>query len=249
MKKLVFFLAVVLSLFAVGAQAQQPTNITRGEQALLPDFCQDAQTFNGWMQHSRESPRSAYWISKMGQTFWAVHHYCWAAIRVTRSRQPGLAPVLRDGMLEGAVADFVYVLDHSAPDMVLLPEIYYLIGEARREQRQFGPAIEAYKMSQRQKADYWPAYTGHADLLVQTGLRNEARTLLEAALKIMPEEKQLLSRLEKLKAQAADRGKAATPKRPAAAGPVAAPAAPTAAKAAGKPSANMTAASASAASK
>jgi len=248
MKKLAFVLTLLMSLFVVSARASIPPNITRGEMALMPEFCQDAQTFNGWVQHTRESPRSGYWISKMGQTFWAIHHYCWAVVRTLRSRQPGLAEVMRAGMLDAAVNDYGYVISFSAPDMVLLPEIYYLIGEARKEQRRFGEAIEAYKMSQRQKADYWPAYTGHADLLVQSGLRKEARAVLEVGLSLMPEERQLLSRLEQLKVPAPDRGKAAAPKRSTAA-PSAVSALQAVPRAVGKPSANMTAASASAASK
>jgi len=202
--KLPRILAAFVISIALAPVVAAPRNITAGEMALIPEFCQDAQTFNGWTQHSRESPRSPFWISKMGSSFWAIHHYCWALIHVFRSKQPGLAPVLRDGMLEQAIDDHFYVIHLAPPGMVLLPELYYLVGDLQRQLRQYGAAIDSFNRSRAEKPDYWPPYVGYADILLLSNQRAEAKAILEAGLKLMPDEPALKNRLARLNAGTAD---------------------------------------------
>lgn len=184
--------AAVVALHAGSARAAEPTNITAGELALTPSFCQDVQTINGWTQYSRESPRSPYWVSIMGKTFWGMHHYCWALINIHRSRAAGLSPQQRHFMIQSAIADYIYVVRIAPPDFVLLPEIFHLIGEAHVMVDEYVPAIEAFQKSISLKADYWPPYEAHAKLLDRVGKRGEALSVLEAGLAVMPNEQRLL---------------------------------------------------------
>lgn len=212
--------ALALGLAWGAAHASYERNLTPGELALMPAFCQDVQTVNGWEQGVRESPRAPMWVSKLGRSFWDMHHYCWARVAVHRSLATGLNQNQRDHLVESAIDDMQYVIRRAPPDMALLPEIYYFMGDYYRMLRRYGEAAESFKKSRELKADYWPAYTGHADLLLISGQRKEARAVLEQGLEIMPDEVALKSRLDRLSgaaqpAAAVGNAKKARPARPA----------------------------------
>jgi hypothetical protein len=57
----------------MGSTVAKPQDITAGELALTPEYCQDVQTMNGWEKHNR-APRTPQWLAMMGETFWAMHH-------------------------------------------------------------------------------------------------------------------------------------------------------------------------------
>lgn len=191
-------LAAAMALGTTEALAAEPTNITPGELALTPAFCQDVQTINGWTQYSRESPRAPFWIAKMGKTFWGMHHYCWALINIHRSRAPGQSPQERSFKIQSAIADYYYVVRIAPPDFVLMPELYHLIGEAHVMDKEYALAIDAYLKSRRYKADYWPPYEGHAKVLEKLGKRVEARAVLAEGLALMPSEPRLLGMFKRL---------------------------------------------------
>ena len=208
--------ATALVMIAFETQAGIP-RLTPGELALLPPFCQDVQTVNGWEQHVRESPRAPMWTSKMGRSFWDMHHYCWARTAAHRSKAAGLPPNQREYLIGTAVEDLEYVIRNAPPDMVMLPEIYYWMGEFQGQLKRYGEAYEAYRKSREFKSDYWPAYAGHADLLTLVGQRGEARAVLEQGLAIMPTEVALRSRLERLGPNAKSTAGTETGKKPKAA--------------------------------
>ncbi len=197
-----FFGALCLATGMGLAQASYDRNLTPGELALMPEFCQDVQTVNGWEQGVRESPRAPMWVAKMGRSFWDMHHYCWARIAVHRSMAPGLNQNRRDHLVETAIDDMLYVVRRAPPNMVLLPEIHYLMGDYYRTLKRYGEAAEAFQKSRELKSDYWPAYAGLADLLVQSGRRNDAKAVLEQGLTILPNENALRSRLDRLNSSA-----------------------------------------------
>lgn len=185
--------AVVISFGTTVVLAAEPKNITQGELALTPAFCQDVQTINGWSQHGRESPRSPFWISKMGKTFWGMHHYCWAKVNIHRSRAAGQSRQDRDFKIHSAISDYYYVVEIAPPDFVLLPEIFHLIGEAHVMVNEYVQAIDAFQKARRIKADYWPPYEGHAKILEKLGKKTEALAVLADGLHVMPGEPNLLS--------------------------------------------------------
>ena len=222
--------ALALGLALGAAHASYDRKLTPGELALMPAFCQDVQTVNGWEQGVRESPRAPTWVSKMGRSFWDMHHYCWARVAVHRSLAGGLNQNQRDHLVESAIDDMQYVIRRAPPEMALLPEIYYFMGDYFRMLRRYGEAAESFKKSRELKADYWPAYTGLADLLLISGQRKEARAVLEQGLEVMPDEAALKSRLDRLSATppaaATGNAKKPQPARPATASVASAASAP-----------------------
>lgn len=205
MRPIKLLLCAIVACGAASPVSAQPENITAGELALTPTFCQDVQAINGWSQGYRESPRSPYWVGIMGSTFWAMHHYCWALVHLQRSRAPDLAPHVRAFMIKKAIADYAYVLNNAKPDFILSPEIHFRIGDAYVQLKEYPAAIDAFEKSRQAKVDYWPPYAGHADVLLTLGKPDEARKLLDEALKIMPSEPQLLRRVQALNTPAAAR--------------------------------------------
>jgi tetratricopeptide (TPR) repeat protein len=222
-----FLVSICLALAGVSVQAA-PENITRGELAVIPEFCNDAQTFDSgqgftWQQGFKESPRSAYWVSLMGKPFWGIHHHCWAMIYLHRAKAAGLTPQARNYLHRTAISDFMYVVNLSTQDMPLLPEIYYRIGESYDFLNEFGSAIEAYKKSRELKYDYWPPYVGHAKVLEKAGLTGQAKKVLEDGLRLMPNERALQAPFVRLGGRLADVVPAPAPAAPAAPVSAAAP--------------------------
>ena len=175
-----------------------PENISDGELARLPPYCQDVQAIRYGNATYNPSPRAPYWVSLMGQAFWALHHYCWGLIHVRRSEAPGLQPVLRAGMLSTAVNDYFYVINNSPRDFVLAPEIYLRIGEARLALGQVGLAYEAFRLSRELKPDYWPAYVRWIDHLVRTNQKPAAKVLAAEGLRFVPNSAELADRFRRL---------------------------------------------------
>lgn len=190
--------AIAISFGTTVVLAAEPKNITQGELALTPAFCQDVQSVNGWAQHYRESPRSPFWISMMGKTFWGMHHYCWAVVNIHRSRAAGQSQQDRVFKIHSAIADYYYVVNIAPPDFILLPEIFHLIGEAHVMVNEYVEAIEAYQRARRIKPDYWPPYEGHAKVLEKLGKKGDAVAVLADGLRVMPGEPNLTSMYKRL---------------------------------------------------
>lgn len=181
------FAAALLSC-CIGPARAMPENITAGELALTPEFCQDVQTINGWSQYGRESPRSPHWVRLMGRSFWDMHHYCWALINLNRARSPGVTPQYRDHLIHSAISDYYYVVKAAVPTFVMLPEIFYRIGDAHAQLGEVPLAMQAFTKSREYKADYWPPYVGQAKLLEKVGMKSDAKKVLEEGLRLMPNE-------------------------------------------------------------
>jgi len=175
-----------------------PENITDGELALLPAYCQDVQAIRYGNASYNPSPRASYWVSLIGQSFWALHHYCWGLLHVRRSEAPGLPQVQRIGMLNTAINDYFYVINNAPRDFILAPEIFLRIGEARLALGQYGPAFESFQRARELKPDYWPAYLRWVDHLMRTNQRAAAKELAMEGLRHAPSSIELADRFRKL---------------------------------------------------
>lgn len=195
------------------AQALSPGVITTADLSLAPPVCMDVQAIDatGWVQGYRESPRSGYWKSLLGDTFWAMHHYCWAIVRLNRMGGKALTPTQRAFEYDSAVSDFQYVLNNAKPNFVLLPEIYWRMGDAHFKKGDIGAALTYFTYSREAKGDYWPAFAGLADVMRKAGKREDAIALLREGLEKAPGTAALQERLAELMADES-RGKATSAK-------------------------------------
>ena len=193
-----FALVFALYLGCPGMTLAAPKNITEGELALAPSYCQDVQGIKWGDQYSNTSPRAAHWVALMGKTFWAMHHYCWALIHIQRSSAAGLSPQVRQRMIQEAIGDYDYVIQNATPNFVLLPEIYLRIGEAQVLANNPAAAMDAFATARKIKADYWPAYVRGAEVFERLGMKAKAKSLLENGLQRMPDEPALRSAFERM---------------------------------------------------
>ncbi len=186
-------LALGLTLLTmVGSVLAKPDNITDAEMQLLPPYCQDTMGFKYGDAYSNTSPRAGYWVSLMGKGFWAMHHYCWGQINMTRSQKAGIPAQTRKGLRESVRGDYWYVIRNTPPDFIMLPEIYTRIGEVELLLAHPDKANEAFAKARELKPDYWPAYSHWAEFLMKTGKRPDALKIVTAGLEHAPNAKVLL---------------------------------------------------------
>jgi tetratricopeptide (TPR) repeat protein len=185
------WLAIPLLMATTGAFAQKPPNVTPGEMALLPEYCPDTQGFKYGDAYFNTSPRAKHWVGLMGPS-------CWGLIKMRRATAAGVPKVLRDGGLKAAIGDYEYVLYHSTPDFVMLPEVYLRIGEAQLLLNDYGAASDAFAQARSKKPGYWPAYVQWAEVLVKIGKKQEALALIEECLRLTPSEPALRAPYERM---------------------------------------------------
>lgn len=190
-------IAAVLGAWLLGAStasmASKPDSITDAELALLPRYCPDTMGFGYGDASYNTSPNAARWVAIMGKGFWAVHHHCWALIKMRRAERPGMRAVHKQGHWRSALADFQYVVDKSPSDFLLLPEIFTWIGRTEILLDHPANAEEAFARVRAVKPDYWPAYFHWAEYLVATGRKAEALAVIKTGLQHSPHAKPLLS--------------------------------------------------------
>jgi tetratricopeptide (TPR) repeat protein len=191
---LLFSGALALATFA-NAEFK-PENITPGEVALLPPYCIDTETMSD--NDPRYAPRAKVWKQQLGETFLALHHYCWGLVRLSRGKRAGVSPQESQWHFSTAVREYQYVLDFAKPGFLLTPEIELRIGEAHLELKDYKSAVEAFSRSLNAKVDYWPAYERWAGVLSRLGKKREALQKLEEGIRIMPSEPALVLAYEKL---------------------------------------------------
>lgn len=189
---------LVCFAFVPAAHALKPTNVTDGELALMPPYCVDVQGFKYGASANNRSPRALYWISRMGEEFWALHHYCWGLINLHRAQNIGLTKPQGRFLVQSAINDYHFVIQNARPTFPLLPEIYTRVGEAQLILRQHDAARQAFDKARSIKPDYWPPYVRWADALVSLKLDAQARSLIAEGLAIMPTEPALLEKARQL---------------------------------------------------
>lgn len=181
--RILLILAVSLPAFA-----QKPENLTAGEIALLPAYCPDTMGFKpgvdeGWMV-GKLGPNAMQWVSVMGEkSFRTMHHYCWALVNERRASAAGLHWQERERLFKRVVADAGFVIQHSEPNFIMLPEVFSKIGDANVRLNNFGTAFEAYAAAIQRKPDYWLPYSRWAEALNAYKNREAALRKLEEGMR------------------------------------------------------------------
>ena len=195
--------AIILALLLLAltslSHAFKPANVGVGELALLPAYCVDTEAFMHGPENSpTQSPRAAVWVSKMGRSFWSMHHYCWGLVNLNRLRFGRAETNNRMYFAKQIVDEYRFVIDHSTPDFIMLPEIWARIGEASLLAGDIGGAMDAYAKSRSIKPDYAPAYVQWAEFQMRTNRHQDAKALVTEGLRNNPDSKPLLQLYRKL---------------------------------------------------
>lgn len=188
----------VCVLTTVGALAQRPADTNAGEIAMLPKYCPDTMGFAYGDASYNTSPRAGHWVGLMGKSFWAMHHYCWGLIKYRRATSGVLPAQARLGYLQSANNEWEYVIQHSAPDFIMLPEVYLRLGETHMQLKNYGLASAAFEESRKRKPDYPPPYLRWAEVLVMIGNKKGALAHLELGLRQAPTAPDLIAQYKRL---------------------------------------------------
>jgi tetratricopeptide (TPR) repeat protein len=184
---------------AAQLQATDPFDVKRVsavEWARLPEYCPHTQTYH------QGGPAYDNWIARLGFTFSALHHYCWAIIKANRAMALGVEPHVRRALLNSAIEECFYVLRHAAPDFVLLPEIYLRLGQFAAGLEDHARALEFFEKSIGTKVDYWPPYVEIANVNLSIRRRQHAIDALHRGLRVMPGQQQLTTALTRIESDA-----------------------------------------------
>ena len=138
-----------------------------------------------------------YWYTTMGEAYNHIHHFCIALMLVKRGNA-AQKPIDRDAFYRSAVANFNYSIRRSPDTFQLKPEFHLRKGMTLRLLGNDGVAATEFQRAIALKADYTPAYSALADLLVDLGKPKDALELLEAGLRHAPDSKTLASKKAEL---------------------------------------------------
>lgn len=183
--------AIVAVVCSISAVAQKPDHVTAAEMGLIPAYCKDANSFGYGGTADSMSPNAPKWVAMMGTGFWAVHHYCWAQIKLMRIQGPSVSQTTKQGTREAVLGDLLYSIENSPPDFVLLPEIYTKMGQVQLDLKRPAAADASFAKARSLKPDYWPAYVHWAAYLQSTGKKASAKELAEEGLSYAPDSKSL----------------------------------------------------------
>lgn len=213
--------ALVASLWAgMPSHAVKPQNITSGEIAMLPPYCIDTEAFMHGPENSpTQSPRAPEWVARMGRSFWAMHHYCWGRVSLNRLRFGRAETNNKRTFAKQIVNEYLYVVQNSTPNFIMLPEIWARIGEASLLAGDIGGAMDAYAKARSIKPDYAPAYEQWAEFQLSYGRRDDARALVDEGLQQIPDSKALLELRRKLGPAPGGAPRSAASPKPAASSP------------------------------
>lgn len=163
---------------------------TRAE--YMPEFCDYTQ------DGSADPTEKGAYYSLYGPAFHHTHHYCRALYHLHHAIRDWDDENRRRFRYERAIVDCDYVLERSSSDFFLRPEIFYNKGVALRALDRNIEATQCFREALTLRPGYIPAYVALANTLEAAGDSQEARRILQAALKYAPDNALLRRKLSNL---------------------------------------------------
>ena len=170
------------------------------EVAMLPPYCIYTQSFRDRVPGADNPDQIKRWHTVMGDTFKAMHHYCWGMMKTNRAILLARTRQTRMFYLHDSIGEFDYVIRSAPKDFVLLPEILTKKGENLIRLGRAPLGIQELTRAIELKPDYWPPYAYLSDHYKAAGDIKKAREVLEKALSFSPDAKGLKMRLAELDA-------------------------------------------------
>jgi len=178
---------------------------------MLPPYCIYTNLFPRSVIGDDSKEEYKRWHAMLGDTFRAMHHYCWALMKTNRAILLTRTRKYRQFYLEDSILEFDYVLRYTPENHVLLPEMLTKRGENLIRLDRVSPGLQDLTRAIELKADYWPPYAVMSDHYKATGDVRKAREVLEKGLSFSPDAKALKTRLAELDAA---KGKGTTGTQP-----------------------------------
>lgn len=174
-------MAVVLSFLLQPAVVQA---WTPQEIRAMPPYCAG--------RYARHDNPIEYkrWEESYGPDFLHTHHLC-DGIGKLNNYYKAKSPQERKGLLNEAMGNFNYMIQHAKPGFKLMPDVYWYRSRAYALQDQMGQAVgdlhKAIELDPKQAR----FYTQAAEYLEKLRQRDEALKLVSEALRHLPDHKGL----------------------------------------------------------
>jgi tetratricopeptide (TPR) repeat protein len=198
-------LAFAMVVLAASANAQreipgygQIEDYDPREVAMLPKYCPYTQLFREKVPGGSNAEEREKWHAMLGDTFRALHHYCWGLMKLNRASFLAQTDQARQFYFADAVNEFDFVLRNSQDDFVLLPEILTKKGQVLIKLGKAPIGVMELERAAQLKKDYWPPYAQLSDYYKETGNTQKAREYLEQGLSHAPDAAALKRRLHEL---------------------------------------------------
>ncbi len=163
-----WWVALAACLFAGAALASSPRDVTPEERALLSPWC----------NHTNGMPGYREMLSRYGQGWSHMHHYCYAEIDSLRLMQPGLNKPRGYASVRRAISNLDYVLRNTGPDFVFWSDVMILKTRILDRSGDLAQAVKTAQQLVSGAPKLADGYTLLAGLLLKAGKREEARTIL-----------------------------------------------------------------------
>jgi len=173
--------AIILVLgvgLTVSASAYDPSWPGPKDFPFLPPWCK-----------ARLAPSNKaevdLWYARMGgDKAWShSHHYCAGLNFLRRAGQPQREKSDRPNLLQQAINEFDYMIQHAEPNgSPLMPEVYVNRGKAFDGLNKSGEAIRSFSRAIELRPDWPGGYVALADFYAQRGMKDDARTTLKEGL-------------------------------------------------------------------
>ena len=168
------------------------------EVARLPNYCRYTQAFRSSVPGGNDQAQINYWYSVMGETFHAMHHYCWGLMKLNRALYLSRTAQTRNFYLNDAIQEFNYVLERSPERFILLPEMLSKKAQALIRLGRGPVAVPLLEQAIELKPDYWPPSVQLSDYYKSVGNIEMARKVLENAISASPNVESLKKHLAEL---------------------------------------------------
>jgi tetratricopeptide (TPR) repeat protein len=176
------FRTLVVILFFCANPIRAAINVTPAELDLLPDICKHTQTTDfGNAIYGAPSAEAKAYIQKIGETFWAMHHYCWGLVKLARAEKLSTSAQQRVGLRESAADEFNYVIRHASRDSPVIPEMWFMKGRSLALLKRHGDAIICFDKALSVNPSYAAAHAEKLETLIRLGDSNALRNAVKNA--------------------------------------------------------------------
>ena len=195
-------LVALLAWAPLTARADKPPT-DDFQLSLLPRWCHLTQSNTIDREHlplEELAKPNAYFKSGCA----GILHYCWALTwsNLGYFAQPD-APSPPSFYFGQAIADYEYVLGHSGPNCIMLPDIYTKMGSLQAQMQKPREAEQLFDKALKINPRFAPTFVAMSDLYETRGDIDKARAALEAGLKANPQSSALKKKLARLNARTA----------------------------------------------
>ena len=189
-------MSITITLALFGTALGAVPDITKEEQALLPNYCKYVQLTKGY-----GSEQSKRWAAVYGEAFIHLHHYCYALVYLMKAVQYSTPPEMRRFYLSTAFSEIQYVVERIPDDHMLRPELLTKQAMILRRLNKPKEAVDLLNQVVQLDPKYWRAYYELAESYVALKDKKKAREVLEEGLGQVPDARLLTATLKDLEGE------------------------------------------------